>query len=584
MIQVELFDGTILEFPEGTDPSVMDRVARAETLSRQGDGGTTDQSAEPAEPEEISALERLRRSPLGQNIYGYGEVDTPGERFGELIRGGTAAISRGIAEAPALPVNIAQLGLMLGEKAVGMEGPSAASRALAALPDTGEMLASIPYIGPETQYVAPGTAGEYASTMGEFMGGAGAMGKEVLTNMLRFGVIPGAASETAGQLTEGTALEPYARTGTALAAGMLAAPKITGVGSRIERTQPEQAAQARGLMAEGVTPTVGQIADNRLLMALEGVQSPTGQQLDDLTAAVMRTAGSDAPRATTGALRSAQNKITSGMNDVLSGLDVPMSAYGNRVGAVTDDFFSATRRDDLPPRLNDIADGLLDAATQPGGGSLSATQLRQWRTALGRLTTSADEGTRDAAHALREVIDDATEATLSAAGRTDDIATLADLRNQYRNFIAIADVATRGGRDAARGLISPERLHTALTRVHTRQGVATGRTNDLGEISENARAIFSSLPTTSAGGVRDIVQPMIPLGTVGAGYAIGKEAAGLPGGLAGAAAGLTVVPGAQAIMRSGGVQGLLGNIRGLPRQMAPAMPGILSTTSIGGQR
>lgn len=536
------------------------------------------------EPEELSALERLRRSPLGQNIYGYGEVDTPGERFGELIRGGTAAISRGIADAPALPVNIAQLALMLGEKGLGMEEPSAASRALASLPDTRDMLSAVPVIGPESQYVAPGVAGQYASTMGEMMGGAGAMGKDVLTNMFRFGAIPGAVSETAGQLTQNSAFEPYARTGAALAAGVLAAPKITGVGSRIDRTQPEQADQARGLMAEGVTPTVGQITDNRLLMALEGVQSPTGRQLDDLTAAVMRTAGSDAPKATTGALRIAQNKITDGMNDILSGLDVPMSAYGNRVGAVTDDFFSATRREVLPPRLNNIADGLLDAATQPGGGSLSATQLRQWRTALGRLTTSADEGTRDAAHALREVIDDATEATLSVAGRTDDIAALADLRNQYRNFIAIADVATRGNRDAARGLINPERLHTALTRVHTRQGVATGRTNDLGKISENARAIMTSLPTTSAGGVRDIVQPMLPLGTVGAGYAIGREAAGLPGAIVGALAGSTAVPGVQALMRSGGVQGLLGNLRGVPRQMAPAIPGILSTTSMGGPR
>lgn len=574
MIEVTMPDGTILEFPAGTPQSVMQ--SQAEDYMRSAGTPTA-----PA-PEELSAYERFVRTGLGQNLIGYGEVDTPGERLGELIRGGTAATARGIADVPALPVNIAQLGVMAAEKALGMDEPSAASRALAALPDTRDMLAAVPYIGPETQYAAPGTAGEYMSTIGEFAGGAGAMGKEVLTNMLRFGVIPGAVSETAGQLTQGSPFEPYARAGTAFAAGMLAAPKITGVGPRIDRTQPEMAEQARGLMAEGITPTVGQITDNRLLMALEGVQTPTGGQIEDLTAAVMRSAGSDAPRATTGALRIAQDKITDGMNDVLSGLDVPMSVYGNRIGTVTDDFFSATRREVLPIKLNSIADGLLDAATQPVGGSLSASQLRQWRSALGRLTASADEGTRDAAHALREIIDDATEASLSAAGRTDDIAALAEFRNQYRNFLAIADASTRGGRDAARGLINPERLHTALTRVQTRQGVATGRTNDLGEISENARAIMSSLPTTSAGGVRDIVQPILPLGAAGAGYAIGREIAGTPGGVLGAAVGTTAVPGAQAVMRSGGVQGLLGNPRGLPRQMAPALPGILSATSVAG--
>lgn len=35
MIKIELFDGAVLEFPEGTDQSVIDRVARDETLSRQ---------------------------------------------------------------------------------------------------------------------------------------------------------------------------------------------------------------------------------------------------------------------------------------------------------------------------------------------------------------------------------------------------------------------------------------------------------------------------------------------------------------------------------------------------------------------
>ena len=335
-------------------------------------------------------------------------------------------------------------------------------------------------------------------------------------------------------------------------------------------------------MEEGVTPTVGQITDNRLLMALEGAQAPTGRQTQDFTAAVMRSMGSNAPRATPRALEQAQDRITGGMNSILSGLDVTLSPFASRVGAVADDFFSTTRRDALPPPLSNIADGLLDVATQPGPRVAPAEQLREWRTALGRYTTSADEGTRDAAHALREIIDDATEASLTTAGRTDDIAALADLRNQYRNFLAIVDASTRGGRDAARGLISPERMQSALTRIQTRQGLATGRTNDLGDLSTSARALMTSLPTTSAGGVRDIVQPMLPLGAAGAGYAYGRELAGFPGAALGATVGAAAVPTLRALMRSGGVQGLLGNASGLPRQMAPALPGILSTTAVGG--
>ena len=41
-MEIELFDGTILEFPEGTSDAVIDRAARQETISRRGaNGGLT---------------------------------------------------------------------------------------------------------------------------------------------------------------------------------------------------------------------------------------------------------------------------------------------------------------------------------------------------------------------------------------------------------------------------------------------------------------------------------------------------------------------------------------------------------------
>jgi len=36
MIRIELFDGTALEFPEGTSQAVIDRVAKQETMARRG--------------------------------------------------------------------------------------------------------------------------------------------------------------------------------------------------------------------------------------------------------------------------------------------------------------------------------------------------------------------------------------------------------------------------------------------------------------------------------------------------------------------------------------------------------------------
>lgn len=41
MIEIELFDGTVLEFPEGTSQDVLDRVAKQETMARKGTSATT---------------------------------------------------------------------------------------------------------------------------------------------------------------------------------------------------------------------------------------------------------------------------------------------------------------------------------------------------------------------------------------------------------------------------------------------------------------------------------------------------------------------------------------------------------------
>jgi len=54
--------------------------------------------------------------------------------------------------------------------------------------------------------------GDYAQTAGEFVPGALLMPEGSLaTNALRYGLLPALSSETAGQLTKGTAAEPWAR-------------------------------------------------------------------------------------------------------------------------------------------------------------------------------------------------------------------------------------------------------------------------------------------------------------------------------------------------------------------------------------
>jgi hypothetical protein len=77
------------------------------------------------------------------------------------------------------------------------------------------------------------TAGEYARTVGQFVPGAATMGAGTVAGTgraaLRYGIVPGLAAETAGQYTEGTPMEPLARTGAAI----LASGPIPGLGTPV---------------------------------------------------------------------------------------------------------------------------------------------------------------------------------------------------------------------------------------------------------------------------------------------------------------------------------------------------------------
>ena len=78
------------------------------------------------------------------------------------------------------------------------------------------------------------TAGQYLHTIGSFLPSVIGGPESLMTRLLTRAVVPGAASEAAGQATKGTALEPYARVAAAVAGGGLSGAVAA----------PRQAAQA----------------------------------------------------------------------------------------------------------------------------------------------------------------------------------------------------------------------------------------------------------------------------------------------------------------------------------------------------
>jgi hypothetical protein len=68
-------------------------------------------------------------------------------------------------------------------------------------------------------YQPQNTVEEYLRTIGTMVPGAAAVPGRLAGNLARYAIAPGVASEAAGQLTEGTALEPYARMAGAMLGG-----------------------------------------------------------------------------------------------------------------------------------------------------------------------------------------------------------------------------------------------------------------------------------------------------------------------------------------------------------------------------
>lgn len=207
MIEAELPDGTILEFPDGTDPAVIQRVVK----QRLG----VAQAAPQAQPDEgVSVGEDVARS-LGSG----------------LVRG-----------AIAIPETLEMAGRgirRLGEEVYQLAGGEVAEETPVLKSTIGEALRGMTAAD---DYQPQTTYGEYAGTIGEFLpaaatGPAGiaraAAKKGVTTAAGRAAVgeatkragslagqaaVAGAASEAAGQATEGTELEPYARIAGAIVA------------------------------------------------------------------------------------------------------------------------------------------------------------------------------------------------------------------------------------------------------------------------------------------------------------------------------------------------------------------------------
>jgi hypothetical protein len=219
-------------------------MANGFSVERWGD----DTQAEPARATEQAA------PPAGFGVerWGDGAVETAKG----LFKAADAGAARGVAGIVGLPDTLSNLGAMGIDKAteffakqlgIPYERPTVKGSPLkGVLPTAAGVQKNIEQNYYGAPLYEPQNRGErYARTMGEFGVGALAGPGGPLGNAVRYGVLPGAASEAAGEATAGTGYEGAARFGAALATG--------GIAGAVSR--PGTAAQAiRNQLPPGVTP------------------------------------------------------------------------------------------------------------------------------------------------------------------------------------------------------------------------------------------------------------------------------------------------------------------------------------------
>lgn len=524
----------------------------------------------------------------------------------DVAKGVGAGAVKGVIGLTALPGTVEQLGRMGINKVAKMAGKTGdAVSPEPALPTYTDIKGAVENRTGKL-YEPQTTAGQYAGTAAEFLpgmlfpgGAAATVGRRLAGRAVTNVAAPAVVSETAGQLTKGGDIEPYARMAGGLVGGVL--PQTVGRVISPTRIDPERTRQAAVLAGEGVDVTAGQVSGSKPLRYAESVAVDTpfaggraaaamDRQAEQFTRATLRRAGIDADRATPEVINTAFQRIGNDFEQAARRVFVPL-ARGNQQGQiqpqavvrVVDDIAARYERvsqpslaSPLPRRISDDLAGMSQNALNMDG----RTYLR-WRSELGAAARGAqDAATRRALYDIQNALDTAAEAFLRRS-RTPEVADqLRQARNQYRNMIVIEKAATSAGENAAIGLISPSALRAATVQ-QGRRAYASGQ-GDFGNLARAGEALMKPLPQSGTG-------PRVGVQLLGTtvGGALGALMGGPVTGVAGATAGQVFGPAivGRAVM-SPGIQAYLGNhlpfqnaaaqMRDLPRgsRWAP-MPGVI---------
>lgn len=425
------------------------------------------------------------------------------------------------------------------------------------------------------------TAGEYAQTIGEFLPAA-VGGEGSLLSRAAQVAIPAVASETAGQLTKGSDMEPYLRT-----AGALLSPLAVAAGRRVITplpANPERTALANALRGEGVDLTAGQATGNKPLQWAESVlgdipgsggaasrmQTNQGEQF---TSAALRRAGIDSNRATPEVIDHAFDRVGGNFDRLAANNTLHMDNQ-----FVTDlidagrDYHAITPPAMRSPIVEDVIRDIGHTQAQ-NGGRISGEAYQNLTSRLERTARGAtDPQLKMTLREVRGALDDAMERSI-AAHNPADAGAWREARTEYRNLLTLERAATAAGSNAAEGLISPSALRNATVNTQGRRNYARGN-GDFAELARAGEATMKPLPNSGTA-PRQYMQHLI----TALGSGVGGAVASIPGMVAGAAAPAAV----GRVLMNPVVQRYLSNQAVLPTQGAAAGRQALAKALLGAE-
>lgn len=357
------------------------------------------------------------------------------------------------------------------------------------LPTTRE--ANDVFSSPTGGYYEPKTTmGKYAETIASFAPaalGPGGAGRRI-ANV----VVPGAASEFAGQMAEGTPAEPYARAaGGLLGAGAVAAaPAVGDYAARIanrgynavtgqEFLDPNVEASRRmaaAVQRDGGAAAVDQGLNNWRAESNPSLLDVTGNNVRRLVRAAASGPEGDAQNLAQGY----QNRVTGDLQDNAGTLARRLTPYEQRPGPIVAKDLQNTRRDLAQEQYA----GPYSQPAQVTREMVSALQGPEGRRAIGRALTAASAN-RDT-QALGELRDLLAVAAEQSGGRDPITGRMRNLQTALENLssgsldrvrIAMRDIGgqyARSGNDAiARGYAG--RLNDLDTALDQTPGLQEAR-------------------------------------------------------------------------------------------------------------